>query len=140
MVLKNKHNKKMKRFEGKTKDIKNNNTINQKDLFNPELFLTIDKINKRFGKDAIGYGNDKNEYKLTKLIESTDTNILKKNADDLLKKYQQIDREIISYSKAMKSNANIYKMNLLKKEKEKIKKVYIEIRQKILSISNYGNK
>jgi hypothetical protein len=29
MVLKNKHNKKMKRFEGKTKDIKNNNTINQ---------------------------------------------------------------------------------------------------------------
>ena len=117
-------------------NIKNNNKINQKDLFNPELFLTIDKINKRFGKDAIGYGNDKSDYKLTKVLESTNVNILKKNANDLLKKYQKIDREIILYSKAKKSNANVYKIKLLKKEKEKIRKIYIEIRQKILSISS----
>ncbi|MSO14392.1 hypothetical protein [Rickettsiales endosymbiont of Trichoplax sp. H2] len=117
-------------------NIKNNNKINQKDLFNPELFLTIDKINKRFGKDAIGYGSDKSDYKLTKVLESTNVNILKKNANDLLKKYQKIDREIILYSKAKKSNANVYKIKLLKKEKERIRKIYIEIRQKVLSISS----
>jgi hypothetical protein len=137
MIFKNKNDKKMKLRSG---NIKNNEKINQKDLFNPELFLTIDKINERFGKDAIRYGNDKNEYKLKKLIESTDINILKKNANDLLKKYQKIDRDIILYSKAKKSNANIYKIKLLKKEKEKIKKIYIEIRQKILSISYCANK
>jgi len=137
MFFKNKNDKKMKLSSG---NIKNNEKINQKDLSNPELFLTIDKINKRFGKDAIGYGNNKSDYKLTKLLESTDVNILKKNAYDLLKEYQKIDREIILYSKAKKSNANIYKMKLLKKEKERIRKMYIEIRQKILSISSYGNK
>lgn len=137
MIFKNKNDKKMKISSG---NIKNNNKINQKDLFNPELFLTIDKINKRFGKDAIGYGNDKSDYKLTKVLESTNVNILKKNANDLLKKYQKIDREIILYSKAKKSNANVYKIKLLKKEKERIRKIYIEIRQKILSISSYGNK
>ena len=137
MIFKNKNDKKMKISSG---NIKNNNKINQKDLFNPELFLTIDKINKRFGKDAIGYGNDKSDYKLTKVLESTNVNILKKNANDLLKKYQKIDREIILYSKAKKSNANVYKIKLLKKEKERIRKIYIEIKQKILSISSYGNK
>ena len=137
MIFKNKNDKKMKMSSG---NIKNNNKINQKDLFNPELFLTIDKINKRFGKDVIGYGNDKSDYKLTKVLESTNVNILKKNANDLLKKYQKIDREIILYSKAKKSNANVYKIKLLKKEKERIRKIYIEIRQKILSISSYGNK
>ena len=137
MIFKNKNDKKMKMSSG---NIKNNNKINQKDLFNPELFLTIDKINKRFGKDAIGYGSDKSDYKLTKVLESTNVNILKKNANDLLKKYQKIDREIILYSKAKKSNANVYKIKLLKKEKERIRKIYIEIRQKILSISSYGNK
>ena len=137
MIFKNKNDKKMKISSG---NIKDNNKTNQKDLFNPELFLTIDKINKRFGKNAIGYGNDKSDYKLTKVLESTNVNILKENANDLLKRYQKIDREIILYSKAKKSNANVYKIKLLKKEKERIRKIYIEIRQKILSISSYGNK
>jgi len=122
------------------KKVKKEIALKQKALFNPELYLTIDKINKRFGKDAIRYGNDKNEYKLKKHIESADINILKKNANDLLKKYQQIDKDIILYSKARKTNANIYKVKLLKKEKERIRKIYIEIRQKILNFSNCGNK
>ena len=29
----------------------------QRNLFNPELFLTIDGINKKFGKDTVCFGN-----------------------------------------------------------------------------------
>ncbi len=119
--------------------IKNTNFHRQSDLFNPELFLTINKINERFGKDVIGYGNDKNDYKLTKLLESKDIAFLKENADKLLQKYQKIDRDIILYSKAKKTNANVYKIQLLKKEKEKIKKMYILIRKRINNIVNNGN-
>ena len=35
---------------------KKSTSSNQKDLFNPELFLTIDEINKKFGKDTVCFG------------------------------------------------------------------------------------
>ena len=50
-------------------------------------------------------------------------------ADELLKKYQQIDKQLIAYGKA--KNTNIYKKRQLVKQKEEIKKIYISVRQRI---------
>ena len=61
--------------------IKNNKKINQQKLFNPELFLTLNNIKERFGKNAIGYGNDTSDYKSNKVLKSTDINLLR-NEDD----------------------------------------------------------
>jgi hypothetical protein len=36
---------------------KKSTSSNQKDLFNPELFLAIDEINKKFGKDTVCFGD-----------------------------------------------------------------------------------
>lgn len=119
--------------------IKNNKKINQQKLFNPELFLTLNNIKERFGKNAIGYGNDTSDYKSNKVLKSTDINLLRKNADELLKQYQKLDKEIILYSKVKSIKVNIHKKNLLEKEKERIRILYVKIRKRIINIASNGN-
>ena len=114
--------------------IKNNKKINQQKLFNPELFLTLNNIKERFGKNAIGYGNDTSDYKSNKVLKSTDINLLRKNADELLKQYQKLDKEIILYSKVKSIKVNMHKKNLLEKEKERIRILYVKIRKRIINI------
>ena len=106
----------------------------QKDLFNPELFLTIDEINKKFGKDTVCFGNQLGNFDYDKLLNSNNLNLLKSEADKLLKIYQQIDKQLIVLSKANNSNSHIFKRNQLEKEKEKIKQIYISIRKKIAQL------
>jgi len=119
--------------------IKNNKKINQQKLFNPELFLTLNNIKERFGKNAIGYGNDTSDYKSNKVLESRNINLLRKNADELLKQYQKLDKEIILYSKVKSIKLNIHKKNLLEKEKERIRILYVKIRKRIINIASNGN-
>lgn len=119
--------------------IKNNKKINQQKLFNPELFLTLNNIKERFGKNAIGYGNDTSDYKSNKVLESRNINLLRKNADELLKQYQKLDKEIILYSKVKNIKLNIHKKNLLEKEKERIRILYVKIRKRIINIASNGN-
>lgn len=119
--------------------IKNNKKINQQKLFNPELFLTLNNIKERFGKNAIGYGNDTSDYKSNKVLESRNINLLRKNADELLKQYQKLDKEIILYSKVKSIKVNIHKKNLLEKEKERIRILYVKIRKRIINIASNGN-
>lgn len=119
--------------------IKNNKKINQQKLFNPELFLTLNNIKERFGKNAIGYGNDTSDYKSNKVLKSTDINLLRKNADELLKQYQKLDKEIILSSKVKSIKVNIHKKNLLEKEKERIRILYVKIRKRIINIASNSN-
>ena len=77
---------------------------NQKDLFNPELFLTIDEINKKFGKDTVCFGDQLDNFGYDKLLNSNNLNLLKSEADKSLKIYQQIDKQLIVLSKANNSN------------------------------------
>lgn len=119
--------------------IKNNKKINQQKLFNPELFLTLNNIKERFGKNAIGYGNDTSDYKSNKVLESRNINLLRKNADELLKQYQKLDKEIILSSKVKSIKVNIHKKNLLEKEKERIRILYVKIRKRIINIASNGN-
>lgn len=119
--------------------IKNNKKINQQKLFNPELFLTLNNIKERFGKNTIGYGNDTSDYKSNKVLESRNINLLRKNADELLKQYQKLDKEIILYSKVKSIKVNIHKKNLLEKEKERIRILYVKLRKKITNIASNGN-
>lgn len=119
--------------------IKNNKKINQQKLFNPELFLTLNNIKERFGKNAIGYGNDTSDYKSNKVLKSTDINLLRKNADELLKQYQKLDKEIILYSKVKSIKVNMHKKNLLEKEKERIRILYVKIRKRIINIASNSN-
>ena len=113
-------------------------TLAQKDLFNPELFLTINKIKERFGNDAVCFGDQLSNFNYDKLLNSNDINLLKTKADELLKNYQQIDKQLITLSKAYNTNSNIYKRKQLEKQKEKTKQIYISIRQKIKTL--YYNK
>ena len=114
---------------------KKNTSSNQKDLFNPELFLTIDKINKKFGKDTVCFGDQLGNLDYDKLLDSNDFNLLKSEADKLLKTYQHIDKQLIALSKANNTNANIYKRKQLAKQKDEIKQIYISIRKRISLIS-----
>ena len=107
---------------------------NQKDLFNPELFLTIDKINKKFGKDTVCFGDQLGNLDYDKLLDSNDFNLLKSKADKLLKTYQHIDKQLIAFSKANNTNANIYKRKQLQKQKDEIKQIYISIRKRIAQL------
>ena len=107
---------------------------NQKDLFNPELFLTIDKINKKFGKDTVCFGDQLGNLDYDKLLDSNDFNLLKCEADKLLKTYQQIDKQLIALSKATNTNSNIYKRKQLQKQKDEIKQIYISIRKRIAQL------
>ena len=109
---------------------KKSTSSNQKDLFNPELFLTIDKINKKFGKDTVCFGDQLGNLDYDKLLDSNDFNLLKSEADKLLKTYQQIDKQLIAFSKANNTNSNIYKRKQLQKQKDKIKQIYISIRKR----------
>ena len=104
--------------------IKNNKKINQQKLFNPELFLTLNNIKERFGKNAIGYGNDTSDYKSNKVLESRNINLLRKNADELLKQYQKLDKEIILSSK-VKSIKSIYTKRIYWKKKKKESEFYM---------------
>jgi len=108
---------------------------NQKDLFNPELFLTIDEINKKFGKDTVCFGDQLGNLDYDKLLDSNDLNLLRSEADKLLKTYQQIDKQLIALSKANATNSNLFKRNQLEKQKEKIKHIYISIRKRLNLIS-----
>ena len=110
----------------------------QYNLFNPELFLTISKINKRFGKDAVYFGNEqkKTNDAQHKILASKNIEVLNKEANKTLKSYQDIDRELINLSKAMKTNANIRKRKQLEKYKEKVKSLYVSIRKRINEIVN----
>ena len=111
---------------------------NQKDLFNPELFLTIDEINKKFGKDTVCFGDQLGNLDYDQLLNSNDLNLLRSEADKLLKTYQQIDKQLIALSKANNTNStnsNIFKRKQLEKQKEKIKQIYISIRKKLNLIS-----
>ncbi len=114
---------------------KKSTSSNQKDLFNPELFLTIDKINKKFGKDTVCFGDQLGNLDYDKLLDSNDLNLLKSEADKLLKTYQQIDKQLIAFSKVNNTNANIYKRKQLEKQKDEIKQIYISIRKRIFLIS-----
>ena len=107
---------------------------NQKDLFNPELFLTIDKINKKFGKDTVCFGDQLGNLDYDKLLDSNDFNLLKSEADKLLITYQQIDKQLIALSKATNTNSNIYKRKQLQKQKDEIKQIYISIKKRIPQI------
>ena len=107
---------------------------NQKDLFNPELFLTIDEINKKFGKDTVCFGDQLGNLDYDQLLDSNDLNLLRSEADKLLKTYQQIDKQLIALSKANitnSTNSNIFKRTQLEKQKEKIKHIYISIRKRL---------
>ena len=73
------------------------------------MFLTIDEINKKFGKDTVCFGDQLGNLDYDKLLDSNDFNLLKCEADKLLKTYQQIDKQLIAFSKATNTNANIYK-------------------------------
>jgi len=114
---------------------KKSTSSNQKDLFNPELFLTIDKINKKFGKDTVCFGDQLGNLDYDKLLDSNDFNLLKSEADKLLITYQQIDKQLIALSKATNTNSNIYKRKQLQKQKDEIKQIYISIRKRISLIS-----
>ena len=107
---------------------------NQKNLFNPELFLTIDEINKKFGKDTVCFGDQLGNLDYDKLLDSNDFNLLKCEADKLLKTYQQIDKQLIALSKATNTNSNIYKRKQLQKQKDEIKQVYVSIRKRIAQL------
>ncbi|WHA04497.1 DUF4113 domain-containing protein [Candidatus Bandiella numerosa] len=113
---------------------KKSTSSNQKDLFNPELFLTIDKINKKFGKDTVCFGDQLGNLDYDKLLDSNDFNLLKCETDKLLKTYQQIDKQLIALSKANNTNANIYKRKQLQKQKDEIKQIYISIKKRITQI------
>ena len=113
---------------------KKSTSSNQKDLFNPELFLTIDKINKKFGKDTVCFGDQLGNLDYDKLLDSNDFNLLKSKADKLLKTYQHIDKQLIAFSKANNTNANIYKRKQLQKQKDEIKQVYVSIRKRIAQL------
>ena len=106
----------------------------QKDLFNPELFSTIDEINKKFGKDTVCFGDQLGNLDYDKLLSSDDLNLLKHEADKLLKTYQQIDKQLIALSKANNTNANIFKRKQLEKQKEEIKHNYVSIRKRITQL------
>lgn len=108
---------------------------NQKDLFNPELFLTIDEINKKFGKDTVCSGDQLGNLDYDKLLDSNDLNLLRSETDKLLKTYQQIDKQLIALSKANATNSNLFKRKQLEKQKEKIKHIYISIRKRLNLIS-----
>ena len=69
-----------------------------------------------------------------KLLDSNDFNLLKCEADKLLKTYQQIDKQLIALSKATNTNSNIYKRKQLQKQKDEIKQIYISIKQRITRI------
>ena len=107
---------------------------NQKDLFNPELFLTIEEINKKFGKDTVCFGDQLGNLDYDKLLDSNDFNLLKSEADKLLITYQQIDKQLIALSKATNTNSNIYKRKQLQKQKDEIKQIYISIKKRIPQI------
>ena len=124
----------LKTIVSKFTQSKKSTSCNQKDLFNPELFLTIDKINEKFGKDTICFGNQLGNIDFNKLLSSNDINLLKVKADELLKKYQLIDKQLITYTKAKNTNANIYKKRQLAKQKQEIKQIYISIRQRIKAL------
>lgn len=113
---------------------KKSTSSNQKDLFNPELFLTIDKINKKFGKDTVCFGDQLGNLDYDKLLDSNDFNLLKSEADKLLITYQQIDKQLIALSKATNTNSNIYKRKQLQKQKDEIKQIYISIRKRIAQL------
>ncbi len=117
---------------------KKSTSSNQKDLFNPELFLTIDEINKKFGKDTVCFGDQLGNLDYDKLLDSNDLNLLKSEADKLLKTYQQIDKQLIALSKLNNTNANIYKRKQLEKQKDKIKQIYISVRKRMDLISKYS--
>jgi hypothetical protein len=107
----------------------------QKDLFNPELFSTIDEINKKFGKDTVCFGDQLGNLDYDKLLDSNDLNLLRSETDKLLKTYQQIDKQLIALSKANATNSNLFKRKQLEKQKEKIKHIYISIRKRLNLIS-----
>ena len=117
---------------------KKSTSSNQKDLFNPELFLAIDEINKKFGKDTVCFGDQLGNLDYDKLLDSNDLNLLKSEADKLLKTYQQIDKQLIAFSKVNNTNANIYKRKQLEKQKDKIKQIYISVRKRMDLISKYS--
>ena len=98
------------------------------------MFLTIDKINKKFGKDTVCFGDQLGNLDYDKLLDSNDLNLLKSEADKLLKTYQQIDKQLMALSKANNTNANIYKRKQLQKQKDEIKQIYISVKQRITQI------
>ena len=127
----NKKNTILKTIASKFTQFSQSTSPNQKDLFNPELFLTIDKINEKFGNNTVGFGNNLGNVDFDKLLNSNDINLLQEKANELLKKYQQIDKQLIAYAKDKNTNANIYKKRQLAKQKEEIKKIYISVKQRI---------
>lgn len=137
----NTNNKKSSVFKNIVSKFSNANKStpsNQKDLFNPELFLTIDEINKKFGKDTVCFGDQLGNLDYDKLLNSNDLNLLRSEADKLLKTYQQIDKQLIALSKANitnSTNSNLFKRNQLEKQKERIKQIYISIRKRLNLIS-----
>ena len=98
------------------------------------MFLTIDKINKKFGKDTVCFGDQLGNLDYDKLLDSNDFNLLKSEADKLLITYQQIDKQLLALSKATNTNSNIYKRKQLQKQKDKIKQIYISIRKRIAQL------
>ena len=125
----NKKNTILKTIVSKFTQSKKSTSPNQKDLFNPELFLTINKINEKFGSNAVNFSDKFDGSNFDKILNSNDINLLQEKADELLKKYRQIDKQLIAYGKA--KNTNIYKKRQLVKQKEEIKKIYISVRQRI---------
>ena len=102
------------------------------------MFLTIDEINKKFGKDTVCFGDQLGNLDYDKLLDSNDLNLLRSEADKLLKTYQQIDKQLIALSKANTINStksNLFKRKQLEKQKEKIKHIYISIRKRLNLIS-----
>ena len=98
------------------------------------MFLAIDEINKKFGKDTVCFGDQLGNLDYDKLLDSNDFNLLKSEADKLLKTYQQIDKQLIALSKATNTNSNIYKRKQLQKQKDEIKQVYVSIRKRIAQL------
>ena len=55
---KNTINNTLKTIVSKFSQPKKKTSCNQKELFNPELSLTIDKIKERFGNNVVGFGGN----------------------------------------------------------------------------------
>ena len=106
----------------------------QYDLFSPELDSLIDNLNKRFGTNAVHFGNQENSERINKLLSSDNLEMLNNELKLLFEAYQKIDKKITALTKL--KTPNRYKLILLKKHQAQIKNLGISIKKRINFISN----
>lgn len=130
--------KKKKEKENKSllsKTVSRKKASSQIDLFNPELHSTVSQINKRFGKDIIHFGVQKQKNNFDDLISSNDLDLLHSESSKLLKFYQELDLKCTKLSEAKKTNANLFKLRQLRKRKDVIRSQYARIKKRISQLN-----